>query len=321
MKASNKFESEAELASVVRRRMECIGWTAYAEVQVEQGDKRADLVFESGRRIMIVETKLSLSIEVVSQAVRWLGKAHYVVIAVPAPKGRSSERIAFVVDYLRSKGIGLWWLSPGEERELHSGEIYDMSRLDVVVPEGLHRWADWNAQKLRRVLVDEMREAQAGGKTGGEASTPFKRTCLTLRKFVEQHPGTPFVSAMGHIQHHYSSVRSARSNIEIILKTAGLEIRDGGLYVPGTAPASSSAQADLPVPQNPTNQRTDTAVIRCAGCRGMVGLMKYDRFGMETLQAISPKLEGREAYIEWEHSANLPALRLCGCNGRQPNLL
>lgn len=321
MSASKKFESEAELASVVRRRMECIGWTAYAEVQVEQGDKRADLVFEAGRRVMIVETKLSLSIEVVSQAVRWLGKAHYVVIAVPAPKGRSSERIAFVVDYLRSKGIGLWWLEPGEECQLGSGDIYDASRLDVVVPERLHRWADWKAQKLRRVLVDEMREAQAGRQTGGVASTPFKRTCLALRKFVERYPGTPFISAMGHIQHHYSSVRSARSNIEIILKAAELEIRDGGLYVPGTAIASPSTQADIPVQQNPSTQRTDTAVIRCAGCRGMVGLMKYDHFGMGALQAIRPKLEGGKAYIEWEHSANLPALRLCGCNGRQQNLL
>lgn len=321
MAVQQRFESEAELANVVRRRMECIGWTAYAEVQVSQSAKRADLVFESGRRIMIVETKLTLSIEVVSQAVRWLGKAHYVVIAVPAPKGRSSERIAFVVDYLRAKGIGLWWLDPGEEQQLSGGTTYDRSRLSVVVPERLHRWADWKAQKLRRVLVEEMKLAQAGAKTGGVASTPFKRTCLLLRKFVEEHPGTPFVTAMERIQHHYSSVKSARSNIDIILKTADLEIRNGGLYVPGTPDVPPSKQNDLPAPASQDSQYADTLVIRCEGCRGMLGLMKYLQFGMDTMQTIRPKLEQRGAYIEWEHSNNLPALRLCGCSGQQQSLL
>ncbi|NHR07379.1 hypothetical protein HA052_19500 [Chromobacterium haemolyticum] len=316
-----RFKSEVDLANVVRRRMECIGWTAYAEVQVSQSAKRADLVFESGRRVMIVETKLALSIEVVSQAVRWLGKAHYVVIAVPAPKGRSSERIAFIVDYLRAKGIGLWWLDPGEEQQLSSGTTYDSSRLSVVVPERLHRWADWKAQKLRQVLVEEMRQAQAGTKTGGMASTPFKRTCLLLRKFIEEHSGTPFVAAMERIQHHYSSVKSARSNIDIILKTANLEIRNGGLYIPGAPDAQLSKQKELPGLATQDSQYADTIVIRCEGCRGMLGLMKYRQFGMDTMETIRPKLEKRGAYIEWEHSVNLPALSLCGCSGRQQILL
>jgi len=318
-----KFESEADLAATVQRLVSGTGWDAYAEVQVGQGEQRADIVLQSGRRIMIVETKLSLSVDVISQAYRWLDKAHYVVIAVPAPKNHSSERIAFIVDCLRQQGIGLWWITPGELINRGEDRVLDTSRLTVLVKERLHRWADSNAQKLRQILVDEMRTATAGAKIGGVASTPFKRTCLTLYKYVEKHPGITFLSGMENIQHHYSSLASARSSIELIVKTAGLEIRDGLLYVPGAQDADKSRIpiADSGPRPEITRRYSDTAVVRCKVCRGMLGQVKYDAFGTDFIHSIKPKLERQEAYLEWEKSTDLPRYQPCGCNGRQHRLL
>lgn len=321
MATIRKFESEADLAEVVRRRAVGLGWTAYAEVQVAQGDKRADLVFELGRRVMVVETKLSLTFDVVSQALLWLGRAHYVVVAVPSQKNSSSDRHAFIAEFLRSKGIGLWIVTPGEVWESSTGHTYENSHVQVAAKEQLHRWADFKAQLLRAVLTEEMKTACAGAKVGGIASTPFKRTCVALRKVVERSPGMSFENAMTSANHHYGSIRSARSSIEIIVKQAGLVVRDGRLFLPGQEDAAAVVP-ERPKPAVPDRKEyRDMVQISCTVCRGTLGLFKYEGPGVDYLRALTPMLDQKQAELAWFKASNLPSFQPCGCNGRQRNLI
>lgn len=225
-KATTKF-SESHLAAAVRRRLVAEGWDCFAEVQMRQGDKRADIVAVLRGRVAIIETKLSLSIDVLSQAVSWLGKAHHVIVAVPAPKNSNGARQEFVVDYLKSKGIGLWWVDGVNQPVWHD---YDPVQIRERVRAATHRYAHAASKELRALLVPEMRDAQAGAKTGGVASTPFKRTCLELKKYVFAHPGTSFATAIRIIRHHYSSEMSAKGAAELLANKAGLVLEQGRLW-------------------------------------------------------------------------------------------
>ena len=79
-----KFESEAQLAAAVVSHLREHGWEVWQEVRAGRiSDRRADIVATMGRRVMVVETKLSLSAAVVGQAFQWRPYAHWVVVAVP----------------------------------------------------------------------------------------------------------------------------------------------------------------------------------------------------------------------------------------------
>jgi hypothetical protein len=225
-KATTKI-SEADLAAAVQRRLIAEGWDCFAEVQMRQGDKRADMVAVRPGRVAIIETKLSLSIDVLSQAVSWLGKAHHVIVAVPAPKNPNGARQEFIVDYLKTKGIGLWWVD-GVDQAVWGD--YDPVRIRERVRAATHRFAHAATKELRKALVPEMRDAQAGAKIGGIASTPFKRTCLELKKYVFAHPGTSFATAIRIIRHHYSSEASAKASVDLLTTKAGLILEHGLLW-------------------------------------------------------------------------------------------
>lgn len=219
--------TETQLASTVQRHMVADGWDCFAEVQMYQGDKRADLVAVLGTRVAVVETKLSLSFEVLSQALRWLGTAHHVIVAVPEPKNIMGRRLEFIEDYLETKGIGLWWVSGADQTVLDG---YDTSRIREMVRPALHRYAHEASKQLRAVLVPEMRETLGGAKVGGIASTPFKRTCLELQRYVAGHPGISFGDAIRAIRHHYSSETSAKGSAELLAKKAGLVLEHGRFW-------------------------------------------------------------------------------------------
>jgi len=243
--------TETQLASTVRRHMVADGWDCFAEVQMYQNDKRADLVAVLGSRVAVVETKLSLSFEVLSQALRWLGTAHHVIVAVPEPKNIMGRRQEFLEDYLGAKGIGLWWVCDADQGIVDG---YDPSRIREMVRPALHRYAHEESKKLRAVLVPEMRETSAGAKVGGIASTPFKRTCLELRRYVSGHPGTSISDAIQGIRHHYSSETSAKGSAELLARKAGLVLEHGRFWPAGferSSIASEAASVDVKPMEQP----------------------------------------------------------------------
>lgn len=65
---------ESDMAKVVVDYLE--GGEVYQEVKVY--DSIADIVWVCGQIVWIIETKLSLSMSLLSQATRWVGYAHNV---------------------------------------------------------------------------------------------------------------------------------------------------------------------------------------------------------------------------------------------------
>lgn len=329
--ASTPFSTEAELASVVRTFQEAKGWDVFAEVQAAQGDKRADLVCRDGRRIMVIETKLSLSIEVVSQAVRWLDRAHYVVIAVPKPKNTETQRLAFITDYLSQKGIGLWWVSKprlahtdaqiakDEEPYVSRWKLNCIDReieelIQVVTQEKLHRYADFRAQEISDVLINAMKSAVAGARTGGDASTPFKRTCLKLRSYVEKSPGIAFKEAIRQIAHHYSNQGSATSAITLLIEKSGLELRNGGLYVKGQSypEPSETLPAPATLPEKPARKSKIVVYVECNTCHGL-RLMSLFNWQHEADRLIKEAQEKPGVTVKYANTHYHPHPVMCGC--------
>jgi hypothetical protein len=96
---------ETDLFPPVKNWLEERGFEVYSEVQPASYDKRADVVGVHESIVAVVEMKTHLSLALMDQAVSWLGRAHYVYVAVPVQSGKGvgeyAERVA------RREGIGL----------------------------------------------------------------------------------------------------------------------------------------------------------------------------------------------------------------------
>ncbi len=129
----------------------------YQEVDAWAG--RADLVGVCGKLVAVVELKVSLSWELLSEARRWRGVAHQVWAAVPWAKPSGGRQMAERVfeDY----GIGV--ISGGIER----------------VRPAFNRRAE--THHVTKHLREEQKTFAAAGSCGGRHWTEFKSTCQRLR--------------------------------------------------------------------------------------------------------------------------------------------
>ena len=82
---------ETDVAKAVVAWLQGLRWTVYQEVQVSSYGRTADIVAVNHHALWVVESKLCLSIDVIEQALRWAGNAHYISVAVPAGTRRSSQ--------------------------------------------------------------------------------------------------------------------------------------------------------------------------------------------------------------------------------------
>lgn len=88
--------TETELAAEVVRHLDEAGWETYQEVQL--AGRRADIVaVRHGTELMVVETKLNLTFDLLDQAFRWKPYAHAVYIAVPFAKYTDGRAMAMRV--------------------------------------------------------------------------------------------------------------------------------------------------------------------------------------------------------------------------------
>lgn len=198
MSRGSLFASESALARVVIEELQRQGYETYQEVALTSG-KRADIVAVSGPIVVVVETKLSLSLGLLDQLTAWRGRAHRVIGAVPAGRVGASVR-----NYLHDYGLGLWSVTPWE------------GVVETVTPR-LWRHAD---PSLRGALCEAQRSgryAEAGSRDGGYY-TPFRRTVDALTAHVQAHPGVPLREALQHVGHHYGSTRSALQSIPELMR-------------------------------------------------------------------------------------------------------
>ena len=193
---------EIELAAAVMGWLEEYMWDCYPEAQFESYGRRADIAAVRNGRLWIIECKNTLSTVLLNQANDWVPAAHYVSVAVPSLRRRSSY--GGVIDYfLCGKGIGLIRVA-----ERYNG---DLDPLETIPPR-LHRYTHYRATELIKLLHADMKRYAPGNDTGS-FSSPFNRTMRDVADYVRRNPGCTVKEIVDNVEHHYRSSANARSAI------------------------------------------------------------------------------------------------------------
>jgi len=206
--------TEADLAAVVVAWLQDSGAAVYQEVEVAGGV--ADIVARVGPELWIIETKLSLSLALLVQAMGRRRHAHRAYCAVPYT--RTLRDFASVC---REVGVGLLEVSAGDER--------DCPRVKEAMPAP--RWNTRPVALATKLRPEHQTHAAAG--TNGGRWTPFRDTCEQLRAIVERNPGVPLGDAVSSIRDHYSSKAAARSSLAAWAaagRVPGVMIVEGALW-------------------------------------------------------------------------------------------
>lgn len=214
--------SEAELAAVVIAWLEALGADVYQEVELQRQGIRADIVARVGPELWIIETKTSMSLALIEQAMERRSFAHRVYIAAPTHKARAG------LDLCQELGIGVLGVTYGGGIEAPSE--YDEPQ--VTMRAQSRRWNTRPVALARKLEPQHKTHARAGATTGGHWS-PFRRTIERLAQEVAAHPGIKIKAAVAGIEHHYRSNAGARTSLATWIrsgKVPGVEIRDGALW-------------------------------------------------------------------------------------------
>jgi hypothetical protein len=190
-------KSETELAAPIVRWLADLDWDVYQEVQHFQRGCVADIVATQGPVTWVVEVKRSLSIDLINQAYHWLGSANRISVATPHKRRKHYEA---VYRLLRMDGIGHLEVAPR----------LDDFRICVSVPAVLHRRV---SSRLRDGLCEGQKTYAAAGNANGSRWSPFRETCENVRRLVEREPGITMREMMISLEHHYSSLQSAKTSL------------------------------------------------------------------------------------------------------------
>jgi hypothetical protein len=199
----SEFGSESELARLVVGYLQELHYDVYQEVATGLGI--GDVIATQGRLVVAVETKLSLTFDVVAQAIRWRQHAHLVYIAVPGVhRNNDGRRVAYAVCKLM--GIGVLIVTRRRPGFITSPVS------EHVAPAVNRKAADDSLRKMLRAEQKAGEFAQAGAKGGGHF-TAFKGTARALASIVREQPGIELAKAIEAIEHHYASPKSARAHL------------------------------------------------------------------------------------------------------------
>jgi hypothetical protein len=179
--------SEEELAEKIIAWLQDMRWEVYQEVQIHSGGSVADIVAVQGPLSWIIETKTSLSVQLLGQADRWRGYANFVSIAVP----RSTE--VFPQRLLQIIGVGLITVKT---------EVYE--RLRPAFLRKLHT-------PIRNKLVEAHKTFAKAGNANGHRWTPFQQTAYNVQRYVIENPDCSMKDLVSHINYHYNGSATARA--------------------------------------------------------------------------------------------------------------
>lgn len=197
-----KWDSEEAFAAAVAESLRGDGWDLWFEVQF--AGARADIVAVRHGAVMIVECKLCAGLVVLEQAVAWLGRANFIVVATP-------RQTRFFMTLCNRFGIGT------------------MTENGVVTGGGFQRLRP-GYKSIMTALCDEQRDT-APGNARADYHTPYRRTCQNLLAIVRQEPGITLRAAIERITHHYHTHATARASLRKWIdlgKVPGVTIRREG---------------------------------------------------------------------------------------------
>jgi hypothetical protein len=195
--------SETELAAEVVAHLERADWDVFGEVTVSTG-RRVDIVAKSktiAPMVLVVETKLQLSWDLLLQAVRWKPYADTVYVAVPwAPE---SDVRRFTLDSCR-KYFKVGVIEVGGEKPIVIHDAPVLARLDD--------------ELLHAIRPEHKTFAKPGSPGGSGHFTAFGGTEQALVAYVADNPQCKLSEAVAAIKHHYRSNDIAEKALEKAIK-------------------------------------------------------------------------------------------------------
>lgn len=192
---------ESDLFPPVKAWLEEKGYEVYSEVSSASAGGRADVVAVSGPAVAVVEMKLSLTLDLIAQALRWKLFSNYIYIAIP--RGKSRRLSGYVQNLLRREGIGLIEVDfPERTRYLRRTEVYNPVKCRF------HRRID---DHLRESLTDKHKQLP-GGHAGGGYVTNYSQTIDRVKDYLEYRARGEWASMsqiLDHCETHYASPKSS----------------------------------------------------------------------------------------------------------------
>ncbi|WP_055744731.1 hypothetical protein [Brevibacillus choshinensis] len=183
---------EEDMYDPIKSWMEERGFTVYPEVECRHRGGRADIVVTNGQLVGVVEMKQSLSLDLIEQALRWRGYAHYIWIAIPyQPKSYKK----FVTMVLRDYGIG----------------VLTISKFGSVWPDKTATFARRTLPYLKEALTEHHQTSEVkGGQSGGGYITPYRITMNQIRRYLNQEGDWRTIKEiLDHCETHYVSPRAS----------------------------------------------------------------------------------------------------------------
>jgi len=204
-----QFKKETELARIIIRYLQEIGWEIYQEVQVSSFSSIADIVAVQNNLIWVLECKLSLSLDLISQAENWKSCSHYVSIVIPYKPYIHGKRKGrdLALRILRDYGIGCFTV------QKHDKDWYGDSSATIAQIEEpkLNRKALTNY--IRNSLTEEQKYWAEAGNAQKLRYTPFQDTKRQVISYIKNNPGCTFKELIDNIKHHYVSDTSAITSL------------------------------------------------------------------------------------------------------------
>jgi hypothetical protein len=193
--------SEVQLAAMIVSDLKSDGWEVYQEVVLEAGDGPADIVAVRGGLIWIIETKMSMTLDLIGQAYRWIGSAHWVTMAIPYPKRGENDKKRMVSQFCRDYGVSLMKID--SRNKVHLDNWQKPADIDTAT-----------AEYVISQLHEEQKTFALAGSNGGHW-TPYKSTCIMVKNHVLANPGCSIESLVKDVgRMHYKTEASARSTLQ-----------------------------------------------------------------------------------------------------------
>lgn len=158
-----------------------------------------DIVGKAGNIVIAVEVKKFLNFKVIEQAHHNICSCHYSYIAVPRSSADSNP---FGLRICEHFGIGVLIYND------RSGYYSERLVYERVKPK-LNR--NPSVGYAKRLNTDSVFKKTTPGAKSGETATAFSCMVEDVERHVRRYPGCTIKSMFERVQHHYSSMTSARS--------------------------------------------------------------------------------------------------------------
>lgn len=195
--------SEVVIGSAIVAHLESAGWDVYQEVELHGPVADIVVVRDVGggvRRVGVIECKTSLSFGVLAQAWAWRRNADF--IWVGTQWARRSDGRRFAEGVVAKYGMGLFVVNDE-----------DSWRSLVVEQVAPQQGSPAERDRLLNALRPEHKTFAKAGSAHGGHFTAFKGTVAALTAIVQETPGITLADAIGKINHHYGSKRSAVNSL------------------------------------------------------------------------------------------------------------